>query len=93
MDKGLFLLYLQIAPLEDGDDRDFTSDTHHSLMGTMGTIAFRTCFRSVRFPPAHVARLALAHYSPGTEPTSFSKALHHWLLVEILGAIGSHTIA
>ena len=62
-------------------------------MGAMGTIAFHTCFRAVRFPPTHVAQLALAHYHPGSQPASFTKALHHWLLVEILSAIGSHTIA
>lgn len=71
---------------------EYSANRHHSAIARLGTISFRTCFRTVRFPAEYVVRLASAVYSPGSEPGSFKKACHHWLLVEILNAIGNHTM-
>jgi hypothetical protein len=74
------------------DDFDYSTNLHRSAIARLGTISFRTCFRTARFPADHVLRLASATYTRGAEPGSFVKACHHWLLVEILSAIGSHTM-
>jgi hypothetical protein len=65
---------------------------HRNAMASMGTLSFRTCFRSVRFPAGYFVKLATADYSPGSEPASFSDAYHSWFLVEILNSIGNHSI-
>ena len=57
-------------------------------------ISFRTCSRTARFPVKHITRLAQASYPPvaGEEPASFDDAFDHWLLCELLNAIGGHSI-
>jgi hypothetical protein len=64
-------------------------------MANMGTLSFRTCFRSVRFPASYFVQLATAQYTgnPTSEPASFIDAYHSWLLIEILGSIGNHSMA
>lgn len=63
-------------------------------MASMGTLSFRTCFRAVRFPASYLVQLATAHYTgiPGSEPASFIDAYHSWFLIEILSAIGNHSM-
>lgn len=57
-----------------------------------GKISFKTCSRQVRIPASHFATLSLQVYDPSLEPSSLENAVHHWLLVEILNAIGNHSI-
>jgi hypothetical protein len=62
-------------------------------MAHNGKIGFRTCTQTVLIPTSYIIRLASTLYSASTEPHSFSDAIDHWLLCEILNAIGNHTIA
>ena len=60
-----------------------------------GRISFRTCSRTARFPSKYITTvLAQASYPPvpGGEPASFDDAFDHWLLCELLNAIGGHSI-
>jgi hypothetical protein len=61
-------------------------------MANMGTLSFRTCFRSVRFPASYFVQLATAHYNSGSEPAFLINAYHSWLLIEILSSIGNHSM-
>ena len=56
-------------------------------------ISFRTCTYHARIPISYLTALAKATYSSEVEPHSLQDAIHHWLLVEIIGAIGGHTVA
>jgi hypothetical protein len=58
-----------------------------------GKVCFRTCFQRVLIPASYVIMLATKAYSTTNEPRSFREAFDHWLLCEILNAIGNHTIA
>lgn len=61
-------------------------------------ICFRTCFRAVYIPISFVDEMAAADYTVDPNdgsthrPASFRQAFEHWLLCEILGAIGGHTV-
>ena len=70
--------------------------THHlgSVMASKGKFSYATCFQSVYIPISYVLRLAKATYpDPSGEPESFVEAVQHWILCEILNAIGAHMIA
>jgi len=64
-----------------------------SSMLAQGKICFKTCFHQARILISHIATLAQATYSHETELHTLQDAIHHWLLVEIIGAIGGHTVA
>lgn len=57
-----------------------------------GKVAFKTCFKQAYFPASWLAKLARAEYDGISEPRSFQEAADYWFLVEILNAIGSHTV-
>ncbi|KAJ7149389.1 hypothetical protein C8R43DRAFT_887958 [Mycena crocata] len=67
-------------------------------MMSLGKIAFRTCFRTARIPASHILGLVRQTYPAkdkegnDTEPFTASQAIQHWLLMEILGAIGFHSM-
>jgi hypothetical protein len=60
-----------------------------------GKINFKTCFSKVLIPASYFVRLALAQQSSSdaSGPSSFRDAVDHWLLCEVLNAIGNHTMA
>jgi hypothetical protein len=61
---------------------------------SQGVISFKTCSRNVRVPALYIAYLAEQQYPPeqATEPRDFTQAFEHWILCQVLIAIGSHTI-
>jgi hypothetical protein len=64
-----------------------------AVMAQQGKICFRTCVQRVIIPASYVIKLAnTAYTADGAEPSSFRTALDHWLLCEVLDAIGNHTI-
>ena len=69
------------------------SDQARIMMG-QGKISFRTCSHTARLPATYITELARASYPPvpGGEPASFDDAFDHWLLCEMLNAIGGHSI-
>lgn len=69
------------------------SDQARIMMG-QGRISFRTCSRTARLPGKYIIGLAQTSYPPvpGGEPASFDNAFDHWLLCELLNAIGGHSI-
>ena len=81
----------QVFAAGDGD-LEYNPYPHRNALANMGTVSFRTCFRSVRFPASYLVQLATARYNPGSEPASFIDAYHSWLLIEILNSIGNHSI-
>jgi len=58
-----------------------------------GRISFQTCFSKVLIPATHIINIAAESSSSGADQTSFFHAVDHWLLCEVLNAIGSHTVA
>jgi hypothetical protein len=74
-------------------DNNYSSGEMRATMLAHGKISFRTCLRQVRFPASYFAILSGLNY--GTlhpELTSLDKAIEHWILVELLNAIGGHSI-
>jgi len=57
-----------------------------------GIISARTCFRSVFVPAIYIRKLLQATYPDG-ERLSFKIAFEHWLLVELLNAVGGLSLA
>ena len=55
-------------------------------------IAWATCFKKVIIPARSIVRLAQEAFPDDAEPQSFTDALEHWLTVEILCAIGQHSV-
>jgi hypothetical protein len=62
-------------------------------MLAQGKISFRTCTYHARIPIGYLTALAKVTYSSEVEPHTLKDAIHHWLLVETLGAIGGHSMA
>ena len=62
-------------------------------MAAEGKISYATCSQSAYIPISYTVKLAKASYpDPRGEPKCFIDAVHHWLLCEILNAVGTHTI-
>lgn len=78
--------------LVDDDDDGYADSRRRSAMIAQGKISFRTCIKDARLPASHLIRLAQVTYVPSKEPHSFMDAVNHWLLVETLTAIGSHSM-
>ncbi|KAF8055701.1 hypothetical protein FPV67DRAFT_1434783, partial [Lyophyllum atratum] len=76
--------------VEDTDIQYFMH-TARAQMAQTGTICFRTCFQTVRFPASYLTWLAGNYHSLG-EATTFFQAFEHWLLVQLLSAIGNPSI-
>ncbi|KAJ7166343.1 hypothetical protein C8R43DRAFT_1162799 [Mycena crocata] len=63
-----------------------------------GTIAFASCFRTARIPLTYLIGLHRASYptldqqGQPTEPLTLQSAIDHWLLMQIVGAIGDLSI-
>ena len=57
------------------------------LMALQGRISFRTCSKSVRFPARWILGLAAE-----SDHIPFQNRFDHWVLTEILEAIGGHSI-
>lgn len=80
---------MQVAFVPDDDP------TYRSVcqaMITEGKLAFRTCFRQAFIPVSYLSYLNCQAYNSDLEPKTVKDAVDHWLLTEIMGAIGSHTI-
>lgn len=75
------------------DDVQYAPARYRAGMMAEGKICFRTCFSQARIPMSYIQRLMGASHSPDREPHSAHDAIEHWLLYELLSAIGSHTIA
>jgi hypothetical protein len=77
------------------NDPSYGDNQNRAAMISQGKISFRTCFQTVAIPASHVLFLASSAYpSSGSEhePACFRDAFDHWMLCEILGAIGGHTM-
>ncbi|KAJ7582356.1 hypothetical protein C8J56DRAFT_1056496 [Mycena floridula] len=63
-----------------------------------GQLCMHTCINTVLIPAAHFSRIAQRIADAGPYPNEeiraqeTKKALHHWILVELLNAIGKHSI-
>lgn len=66
---------------------------YSELYAGAGTICFRTCTRSMRYPIEYLQGLARVHYEDTQEPSSFQQAYDFWMLRECLRAIGRHSMA
>lgn len=83
----------QIQFASDNNPRYFEDPALRAVMIAEGKIAFHTCYRLVHVPASFVVQLAnRAITQDGPALAAFYRAVDHWLLCEILGAIGSHTI-
>lgn len=66
----------------------------HAMIAA-GKVSFRTCLRAAYLPGSYILELAQAVYpslSASGEPRTFTEAFEHWLLCEILAAIGGHSM-
>lgn len=71
----------------------YAPQSQRASMLAQGKISFRTCTYHAQIPISYLAALARATYSPEVEPHTLLDAIHHWFLVETLGAIGGHSMA
>ncbi|KAJ3902275.1 hypothetical protein F5879DRAFT_1044026 [Lentinula edodes] len=85
---------LKIQLVEDNDPFYLPSRIGRELQDaylSSGTCAFKTCTRSIKIPASFLIKLIRASYDPHSECKDARTAVHHWLLVEMLDAIGSYT--
>ena len=88
----LLLKFFQVQ-FVNHEDISYVLASIAQVMASEGKISYGTCFQITMLPITYVLKLARAHYpDPSGEPGSFVEAVYHWLLCEILNAIGSHTI-
>ncbi len=70
-----------------------STGAERAQMIKLGKLRFKTCPRQVYIPASHIVRLHVARYDnvPAGHPASFKEAVDHWLLQELLTAIGGVT--
>ncbi|KAJ3888324.1 hypothetical protein GG344DRAFT_19325, partial [Lentinula edodes] len=88
-------LKLEVYLVEDDDDQYGPGEGHSASLQQYllhGTCSFRTCLREMRIPASYLIQLLKADYSPRSEPATAYQAIHNWLLLQILEAIGDYTI-
>jgi hypothetical protein len=73
------------------NDPSYGDSQNWAAMINQGKISFRTCFQTAHIPASHVLFLASRAY-PSAEAASFRDAFDHWMLCEMLSAIGGHTM-
>lgn len=82
----------QITLVPNNNPLYCSTECDRPAMLANGKICFKTCLKEARVPLSWLVKLAGIPYSTNMEPSSFSAAVHHWLLCECLNAIGSHSI-
>jgi hypothetical protein len=75
----------------DNNDSEYASSDMRAGMIESGKINFRTCFSKTLIPATFIIGIASHFSSSGS--TDFQNAIDHWLLCEVLNAIGNHTVA
>ncbi|KAF7367181.1 hypothetical protein MSAN_00978000 [Mycena sanguinolenta] len=89
---------LMVHFVDDQDTVYHSNPTVRAALMKMGTVSFRSCFREARIPVLHLIDLCSQSYPARdvagnpTEPHTLKQAIESWLLIEILGNIGNHTI-
>ncbi|KAJ3926509.1 MAG: hypothetical protein NXY57DRAFT_966457 [Lentinula lateritia] len=85
-----------LSNLVEDDDAQYGPGEEHSTSLQWyllhGTCSFRTCLRKMHIPASYLIKLLKADYSPHSEPATAYQAIHNWLLLQILEAIGDYTI-
>lgn len=85
------LFPFQLKFVED-DDPNYGKPENKTAMAAEGKIDIKTCISKGLAPASYLIRLAGQQYTAsGPELRSFFDAFDHWLLCEILNAIGNHT--
>ena len=77
------------------EDREYAAcPSERQALIKEGTICFKTCMRLAKIPISYLRSLAAATYpsSNDVELLTFYHAFDHWLLIQLLNAIGGHTI-
>ncbi len=77
------------------DDREYTaSPSERQELIKEGTICFKTCMRLAKIPVSYIQALAGATYPSSNDPEilTFYHAFDHWFIIQLLNAIGGHTI-
>ncbi|KAJ3844027.1 hypothetical protein F5878DRAFT_526665, partial [Lentinula raphanica] len=87
---------LRVQLVEDDDSfyipAGMQADRRHQYI-SLGTCSFKTCTRSLRIPASYLIKLLHTSYDPLSELSSAKVAVHHWLLVQMLDAVESYTMA
>ncbi|KAK7043511.1 hypothetical protein R3P38DRAFT_2767227 [Favolaschia claudopus] len=82
---------IDIGPIATNDGAYAVEE--NQLYASAGTICFRTCTRSMRYPAEYLLQLASTTYTEGSEPSNFQEAFNFWILRECLLTIGRHSMA
>ncbi|KAK6988902.1 hypothetical protein R3P38DRAFT_238389 [Favolaschia claudopus] len=82
---------IDIGPIAT-DDGGYALE-ENQLYASAGTVCFRTCTRSMRYPIDYLFQLASGIYTEGSEPSTFQEAFDFWILRECLLTIGRHSMA
>ncbi|KAJ7149802.1 hypothetical protein C8R43DRAFT_951776 [Mycena crocata] len=82
---------IHLGPIETRD-QGYGNAQSREFLASNGTIVFRTCLRSARYPIDYVLQLSQRHYSPEGEPADFQEAFDFWFLQQCLLAIGRHNM-
>ena len=87
MDVWLIIHWLQIRFIADNDPLYEGGP----VLASQGTLSYCTCFHCILIPASYILTLVNNEYNLQTELPTFSNAVDHWLLVQILSVIGFHT--
>ncbi|KAJ7103713.1 hypothetical protein C8R43DRAFT_963836 [Mycena crocata] len=77
---------IHLGPIETRD-QGYGNAQSREFLASNGTIVFRTCLRSARYPIDYVLQLSQRHYSPEGEPADFQEGFDFWFLQQCLLAI------
>ncbi|KAF7367803.1 hypothetical protein MSAN_00844500 [Mycena sanguinolenta] len=81
---------IEIGPIATDDP--MYSPEHSQSFANFGTVCFRTCTRSMRYPIDYLLGLATTQYNTTDEPATFQDAFDFWVLKQCLVTIGRHSM-
>ncbi len=85
-------LFNQISIVDTADIGYHMEGEVRQGMVDHGKLSFRTCAAEVRLPCEFLVRLLRNPFSIYHTTATRKQALHHWLLTELLTAVGGHTM-
>ncbi|KAJ3967385.1 hypothetical protein EV361DRAFT_930974 [Lentinula raphanica] len=88
---------IEVILVDDNDATYFSLQDHRAderaRLLEHGTIAFKTCTRMMQVPASYLLKLLGASHDSGPAPSDHVEdSIFHWLLVQILSAIGTYNV-
>ncbi|KAJ3767158.1 hypothetical protein FB446DRAFT_652580 [Lentinula raphanica] len=87
---------IEVTLVDDNDAMYFSTHSERAaeraLLLSHGTISFKTCTRDMHVPASHLLELLKRSYDGVSGPRNAKESVFHWLMFEILNAIGNYNV-